>query len=192
MYTEAEKKWISEHYKGISTQELTEAVNKEFGTNHSVLSIRYFKRNHKLLSGYDSRFKKGVTAYNKGKHLSFAGCEKTQYQKGHMPYNHLPVGTLSMTSGDEYYIRKVAEPNVWEFEHRLVWKQAYGEIPKGQVVIFLDRDRHNCNIDNLALVSKGENQALNRRHLRFGDAEATKVAITMIRLEQKIRERKEK
>ena len=68
-------------------------------------------------------------------------------------------------NGDDYVDIKVAEPNVWEAKHRLIWKKEKGPIPKGHVVIFGDGNRHNFEINNLILVSKKILSVLNGSNL---------------------------
>ncbi|MGP0074877.1 MAG: HNH endonuclease signature motif containing protein [Bryobacteraceae bacterium] len=43
-----------------------------------------------------------------------------------------------------------------------VWEQHRGPIPPGHIVVFKDRDRSNCAIENLELISKAENARRNR------------------------------
>ena len=78
------------------------------------------------------------------------------------------------------------------FLHRAVWVEHHGEIPDGMMVSFRDSDPLNCDIDNLMLISKSENARLNRRGLRFEDPDLTDAAVSMVRLEGAIRDRRKK
>lgn len=40
----------------------------------------------------------------------------------------------------------------WKQKHQIVWEQHNGKIPAGHKVIFLDRNRSNCSIENLYIV----------------------------------------
>lgn len=52
-----------------------------------------------------------------------------------------------------------------EEKHWLIWKNAYGPIPKGHVVIFGDGNRCNFELNNLILVSRKILSDLNVRNL---------------------------
>ena len=76
----------------------------------------------------------------------------------------------------------------WEFLHRAVWEEHNGPVPEGMVVTFKDSDRLNCDIDNLILVTRGENAALTRLDYRFEDPDLTEAGLNVIRLKNKVRE----
>lgn len=40
----------------------------------------------------------------------------------------------------------------WKLKHREIWKAHHGEIPEGHVLVFLDGNKQNCDIENLACV----------------------------------------
>lgn len=42
----------------------------------------------------------------------------------------------------------------WKQKHRLVWEEAHGPIPKGNIIIFVDRDYHNCDLSNLRCIPR--------------------------------------
>ena len=103
-----------------------------------------------------TRFRKGSIPPNKGKRMSpelYAKIAPTMFKKGHTPGNHKPVGS-ERVNVDGYIERKVAEPNKWECKHRIIWKQAHGDIPKGYNVQFKDGNRLNISLDNLYLISR--------------------------------------
>ncbi|KAA0944169.1 HNH endonuclease [Sporosarcina sp. ANT_H38] len=52
-----------------------------------------------------------------------------------------------------------------EEKQRLIWKNAYGPIPNGHVVIFGDGNQCNCELNNLVLVSRRILSVLNGRNL---------------------------
>ena len=107
-------------------------------------------------------------------------CKATMFQKGHVPKNYMEVGTYTHTT-EGYLIRKIKEEGTqwerFEFVHRAVWEEHNGPIPEGKMVIFLDGNKDNCDIANLALVDNNENLEMNRRRLRFSDPESTKAGL---------------
>lgn len=188
MVTAEARDFIYANVAGISTEKLTSLVNDRFGTAYSVGQMLSYKKNHGLNSGLTGRYEKGSVPANKGKRLedfmspeTIEAFRKNTYRTGHLPHNHQPVGT-EVVRGDGYIWRKVAEPNRWREKHRIVYESYHGEIPKGKCVTFLDLDHRNFSRENLVLVSKAENQYLNKMSLRFTDRELTKTGIAIARL----------
>jgi len=70
------------------------------------------------------------------------------FQKGQRPWNWLPVGTERITSAGFIQV-KVANPNRWRMKHQVVWEKAYGPLPAGQRIEFIDGDRQNVRLENL-------------------------------------------
>ena len=120
---------------------------------------------------------------------------RTCFEHAHIPDNHLPVGSIRETK-DGYLIKKVQERGYqwdrWKLLHRLVWEENFGPIPEGMIVGFRDLDKKNCEPENLMLISKSENARLNKRGLRFEDPDLTNAAVSMVRLENAIRDRRKK
>lgn len=71
--------------------------------------------------------------------------------------------TIKVSKGSQGWKRK----QIW------VWEQANGKKPKGYDVIFLDNNKYNFELDNLALVSHHEAMRLSDFRLRFNDKELT-------------------
>ena len=114
------------------------------------------------------QFKKSHAPWNKGLngiHLS----PDTEFKPGERPINHVPVGTVTIRyrnrSGKERRWIKVAEPNEWQLYAIHLWRQAYGDIPKGLVTHHLDGDTLNDSLANIALVSRTAHLAIHRPEL---------------------------
>lgn len=194
-WTEEQKQFIYDNYKGIGNKKLTEMFNKKFGTN-IINQIKYFKHNHHLNSGLTGQFEKGNIPQNKGKKWdeympkkSQENCKKTCFKKGNIPTNHRKVREERINV-DGYYEIKIAEPNKWELKHRYIYKQYYGSIPKGYNIIFLDGDKTNLDINNLKAISKHENLIMNEYKLRYTEKELTESAHIIAQIETKRRELK--
>lgn len=194
------------NYKGRTYAEMLEILWEETGREYTQAQLKCYYHNHKLNSGRTGRFEKGHEPGNKGKKLEeYVGEERaaeikkqisaTQFKKGDRPVNEMPVGSIVVNS-DGYKLRKKQMTGSlwerWEFLHRAVWVEHHGEIPDGMMVSFRDSDPLNCDIDNLMLISKSENARLNRRGLRFEDPDLTDAAVSMVRLEGAIRDRRKK
>lgn len=182
-FTEEQKEYIRNHVKGRRVDELTRLVNVEFDLELSENQIRAFKKNYKLASGIDCKFRTGHVSYNKGKKTG--GWKPTQFKAGHRPYNYMPIGS-ERVNGEGYIDIKIADPDKWRGKHIILWEAANGPVPKGHAVLFGDQDRHNFDLDNLILVSKQQLMRLNRKKLIQRDTELTRSAILLTDLLHKI------
>jgi len=178
-FTEEQKHFIYENYKGIGNKELTEMFNRKFGTSLDK-QIKNFKKNHNLDSGLTGRYEKGNVPYNKGKkwdeYMTKEAQEKskrTTFKKENIPHNYRPVGSERINA-DGYIEVKIADPNKWEMKHRVIYEEYYGTIPKGYNVMFADGNKLNLEIDNLILVSKSEDLIMNKNKLFYQNKELTK------------------
>ena len=147
--------------------------------------VRY---KHGAVSGLKTRvpnsgqFQKGHVSHNKGlKQADFMSPEAIRFQPGSCPLNHKPVGSERINVYG-YIEVKIAEPNKWRLKHHIVWEEYHGKPQDDQMVIFLDGDKTNCDIENLALITKSVNARLNQGHLRFANPEFTKTGIAIAKL----------
>ena len=203
--------YVKEHGHGLSTKELAAAVNSRFGTDYNEMQVYRLRHRLGVNPATDGRFQKGSqigAAYqfrpghapaNKGKTWDESGlseesrkrCAKGWFKQGQTPVNHLPIGTRRLRPKDGYIWQKTAEPNRWTPAHRVIWEENHGPIPKGMCVTFLDGDRTNLRLDNLALISQKENRVLNngRTYQRTDDAALSMTNIMTLRLSMKIKEK---
>jgi hypothetical protein len=96
----------------------------------------------------------------------YLGGKATQFQKGNLPFNTQPVGSINKrkdTNGKFYSYIKIAHSN-WQLLNRYLWEQNFGKIPPGMIVIFKDNNEDNNEISNLELISKKENMNRNSMH----------------------------
>ena len=179
--------------------EIAELVNAKFGTNFTYLKIRQLKNYWKISSNKPGQFKKGYAPFNKGRkqaeYTSPEGIErskKTRFQPGHVPKQHLPVGSerIHRVKDDLIYV-KIAEPNVWKNKAVWIWEQANKkECPKGSVVTFLDGNRRNFDIKNLYCVKRKVQLLKNSMvHTTSENSEITKNDFLRAELYSKIKEK---
>ena len=165
-WTDNQREFIKNNVKGITTPELTKMFNEEFETDLTVTQVKSFLNRNKLTNGVDCRFTKNHIPHNKGmKGVYSKGCEKTWFKKGQRSVNYRPVGSERVTV-DGYTEIKVADPNVWKLKHRLKYIEYHGEIPKGYVVIFADKNKSNFSKDNLIAISRSQLNAMNKNKRR--------------------------
>lgn len=118
--------------------------------------------------GVGSRFKKGNASWNKGISFQSGGRSvETQFSPGTMPHNHMPVGTERITC-DGIRQRKTHDDGPahrrWKSVHMILWEEVHGEVPRGNIVVFRDRNTANIEIDNLELITRAENMRRNTIH----------------------------
>lgn len=192
--------FIRDNSWGVSSADMAKMVNEKFGTNFTDHRMKSFRAKYGIHSGETGWFRKGRSPGNKGKkqseYCSPEALEKsrqTQFQKGHIPANQMPVGAISKAK-DNYLIRKKSMTGSqwerWEMLHRAVWEEHNGPIPEGYVVCFRDGNHENCNIDNLILVSRAELGTMAKKGYWFEDPELTETALNLVRLQQKARKRR--
>lgn len=71
----------------------------------------------------------------------------------------------------------------WKQKHRLIWEKHHGRpVPDGYLITFLDGDKMNFDIENLALISKEEQAILNRKNLRYENTECTRAGINIAKV----------
>ncbi len=95
------------------------------------------------------------------KGLSIGG-KKTQFKKGSSPHNTKPDGYIREQKDGYFYIRVGLKK--WTSLHRHIWEQANGEIPKGMIPVFKDKNPKNYTLDNLEVISRAENMKRNSIH----------------------------
>ncbi len=79
-----------------------------------------------------------------------------RFVPGHEPRARYPLGATRVNSMG-YIDVKVAPGKVgaWKSLHRENWKKKYGKYPPPAMSIsFKDGNKHNCDVDNLYLISK--------------------------------------
>lgn len=184
-FTDALRELVKTH----TIKEATGILEERFKLGLGLTALKGLMHRLGISTGRTGRFTAGHAPANKGREMSAAVREKireTWFLKGCKSMNSLPVGTEVFRDG--YVLLKLrdgAELKQWDrwvLKHRYVWEQAHGPIPEGMMVIFLDGNTRNCELSNLALISKEENVILNTKKLRSPNAQATKVAITVAKL----------
>lgn len=190
------KAFILANYVGTGHIKMAEMVNKKFGTNVTKNQVKSFYGNKHINSGVTGRFEKGQLAYNKGMkqtdYMSAESIEKTKatrFHKGNLPYNTKPIGYERITKDGYIEVKVKMRPSHpscndnFIFKHRLVWEKQNGPIPKGMKLRFLDGNKLNCNIENLALVSNAEHLEITRQNLAFKDPQMSKIGIQISKLQ---------
>jgi hypothetical protein len=193
IYTEEQLNYLRKLCKeGLFNKEITERFNNKFNLNKTESAIDNIRAKYGIKTTARLYFNKGHVPWNKGLHYKAGGRSKeTQFKKGEMPPNWVPIGSERITK-DGYIQIKIQEGKFqrnWRGKHILIWEEINGPLPDGHAIIFGDGDKRNFDIDNLILVTRAELLILNRKSLIKNDAEITKTGVNIARLYQKISER---
>ena len=190
IYTPEEHAFMKDFVPGHSYKEIRDEFLKRFGGEVTKSFPSSYIMNHGLNTGRNGWFEKGHVPANKGKKMSpeqYDKCRRTMFPKGHTPRNTDPIGTEKLLADgyiwvkvdDQRYVKKGVN---WIQKHRKIWQDHNGPIPDGHVVIFLDGDRKNFDINNLACISMADNARLNQNGLRFDDPDLTKSGVSIAKV----------
>lgn len=190
--------WFESVQEGRSAREMSAMITERYGKELLTPDkVRCFRRNHGIKSGRNGQFPKGHVPLNKGvgngiftyRPGALERMRATQFKPGQRPGNWLPVNSVTF-KGDGYLWIKVSEPNGWEQLHRWVYRKAHGRMPEKTIVTFLDGDRLNFRLDNLALVSYGENVVLTSQKLRLGSGMVGQIGLDIARMKMAVRRKR--
>lgn len=166
---------LSRLYPDTSTKQIAEQLGRPMAAVYGKADLLGLKKSQAFLDspasgrlegerGTATRFQPGGTSWNKGVRFVAGGrSAETRFDKGDMPHNHVPVGTEVMGT-DGYLKMKVAEPRKWEWTHRRNWEEVHGPIAKGLALVFKDRNRLNCDVSNLELLTRSQLMLRNTIH----------------------------
>ena len=210
IFTNEMVEFIKENVVGTPPAELLEKLNNKFNTQFSKTQLKNFYARNKLSSGLSPNigyFKKGSVPHNKGKKMPDWVKEKikqtkTQFEKGHVPQQTLPLGTETKDKNGYIEVKVTANKyesagnrgkcskfdTKWIGKHKKVWIDENGDnIPPRHKIIFLDKNKYNFDITNLACVSNGKHAILCKKHRYSENPEITATNITLTELEQKLK-----
>lgn len=160
--------FLRENAWGKHTKELTKMFNEHFGVEKTAIQIAGVKKHYGFKCGFTGQFEKGL-----------------------IPHNTMPLNSLKKDHKDGYWYRKYSmtgktKKERWIACHHETWIKAHGPIPKDCVVIFLDGNKDNYALENLALIKRSTNARLNQMHMRYSNSETTRTAITHAQLTEAI------
>jgi hypothetical protein len=193
-YSEEVIQYVIEYYPTMRTSEMAKVLGISENKIHQLANTRGIKKSKEYLrevhgkvvaiAGIENRFYKGHEPWNKGIKGRNNAPEHTLFKPGHLPANHKPIGWTRVDS-EGYHWMKIAEGlKGWVMIHRLAWEMENGPIPEGKFLRFIDGNKDNWQVENLALVDRESNMRLNTIH-RY--PEEVKVAMKMLsKLKRKI------
>lgn len=126
--------------------------------------------------GISTRFKKGQVPPNKGLRrpgysVGRGRMQETQFKKGTRSgvalQNYKPIG-FERISKDGYLERKINDDlpfqRRWRAVHLQLWESVHGPLPKGHAIVFVNGDKRDIRIENLACVTRGALMKRNTIH----------------------------
>lgn len=166
-WTPEEQEKLRELYKTLFADEISPIIGRSRSSIYGQTAklglkslkeklIRAGKRGSVHPDAVVHRFVKGSVPHNKGKRMpdkTYAKVSSTMFKKGHKPANWRPVGS-ERTNADGYIEVKTAEPNKWQFKHRILWENTHGPIPKGFNIQFRNGNRSDVRLDNLYIIDR--------------------------------------
>lgn len=197
VWSQERDRFLSEYVPGHTQSETIAAFHEKFGIELTVGQLKNRKAVLGLRSGtLGGRFESGNVPPNRGKAWADympedaqERCRATQFRKGDLPHNTLPVGSERVTSDGYVEVKVAMRPSGrtahdnWVPKARLVWEEANGrEVPDGSIVVFLDGDPTNLDPANLALETRSEHAVIARNRLAYADRWSHEVAVTIARL----------
>lgn len=201
LLTTEQDQFMRENYKGLYNAELTELINKEFGTDYTTEQVKNYKNRQRLDSGLTGAFEKGHVPFNKGlsqeDYMSPDAIErtaKTRFKSGEQPLNWQPIGYERITK-DGYVEVKVSDAprkksgENYQLKHRYIWEKHYQEeLTADDAIVFLDQNQKNFAIDNLVKVTRNELLRINQNKLLTDSVEINQVAVGVGKLMAKMGE----
>lgn len=193
-WTNEQKEFLKTHYPIHKRKSLLILFNQHFNLNITLNQLVACLKNNNIRSGRTGCYEKGSSPVNKGK--KFPGqINKTTFKKGNIPKNYKPVG-FERVDKDGYVLIKVSDTGAWHerwrHKHKVIWEEEYGPIPKGHVLIFLDRNKQNIVVENLQLITQAQLARMNQNKLFQTDPELTKTGVVIADIYTRIGDLKRK
>ena len=153
IWSDEEKEYIAIIAPGKTWEEMLPLMVDKFGHEYSPGSIGAAISRFNIKTGNSGCFKKGHIPYNKGI-KGLTGPSSTSFKKGQKPPQTKPVGSERLTKDGCIEIKVDEYSKHWKRKHRYVWEQANRPLEKGEVILFLDGNKTNCNLDNLMCIKR--------------------------------------
>jgi hypothetical protein len=175
-WTKKELEYVKHNYSDKYTKEIAAVINRseravyQAAINLNVrkspefIKISLERESEKLkVLGANTRFKPGNISHNKGQKMSkdvYEMVKVSMFKKGNEPHNMKYDGHERICAKDGYIYVRISKGK-YVLKHRLIWEQHNGLIPKGNIIIFKDKNKYNLDINNLQMITKRENMLRN-------------------------------
>lgn len=186
LWSEDDIAWLIALWSDVKSALVAEALGRRLAQCYGMANKLGLKKSAEYLAGPDAcrlrrsdnpgiafRFKPGTKPWNTGMKGWKAGgrSAETRFGKGHRGGRALavyqPIGAERL-SKEGYLQRKVNDDfplqRRWKAVHVLLWEQQRGPVPRGHKVCFVNGDKRDIRIENLALISDADNMRRNSLH----------------------------
>lgn len=191
-YTQEQIDWLRINRPKMTKKEMAMLFAECFGVVIGPEALQQVCIRNGIQSTSDGRFKRGNVPHNAGKKHPLRGRSiETVFRKGQSPHNIVRIGTIAWKGRNYkknevgYLAVKIAEPAQWEYLHRRLWREHYGAIPVGSVIIFADNNRENLTIENLACLTRSELVRLNQMQYNQQPDELKPAILALAKLKSK-------
>lgn len=180
-YTTEEDTWLIKNIATYDYPTLTRLFNERFGRNLKSVSDHCIKTLHIHRPINKGDFRKGERRCVNTKPIGH------EYWDGR--YLWVKVGDDINDTSYKHSRSRHKDVN-WVRKVDYVWRQHHGEIPKDHVIIFLNKDRCDCSIENLYCVPRKISLMLSKNRWHTADRELTLAAIKWCELYYAIKEKR--
>ena len=184
-YTNEQLEFLETNQQKLTRRQLAELFNDKFNTNQSEQAIkdacnrRKWHTDNKPGQINGVSWAKGLKGDEYRSHFtedSFRRLNKIKKTIGdEVVFNGFPYVFVSDDANLKY--RKRIYP-----KSKFVWEQAYGSVPKRHVILHLDRNRMNCDLNNLICVPVSHMFEMNKNGWYGENAEITLTALKLCEL----------
>ncbi len=174
MYPDSYGKDIARRLRTTVSRVYSKAAKLGLSKSAAFYQRQYVDEAARLVKhGGAHRFQKGIVPANKGLRRPgwHAGrMKETQFKKGQFPFNWDPdfyvIGALRVNADGYIDMRISFEKGSrgWRALHLILWEDAYGPIPDGHCLKFIDDDKLNVELSNLSLISRADLMRRNTIH----------------------------
>lgn len=147
--------FLYEHFSGAK---LPAGCNVRF-KDKNPMNCRFYNLETFNISdiGVKTQIKPGSKPHNAGTKGKMKP-NRTSFKPGQVPHNtkHEDAITIRTDGGKQYQFTRVSKGK-WVSLHRQIWEQAYGPVPAGHIITFIDGNTMNAVLENLKCISRAEN-----------------------------------
>lgn len=167
-YTDEENNWLRENIALYDYPTLTMLFNKRFNRNLKSVSDHCTKYLH-IHRGVHYSFEKGKRMCNTTVPIGFESWDgRFLWLKiSDDPRDYSQLKNPSSKAYNHNWVKK----------DTYVWEQHNGPIPKGHILIHLNKNRQDCSIENLYCTTRKIGLLLSKNNWHTEDAELTLTAI---------------
>jgi hypothetical protein len=177
-WTNSEVEFMRNNYPHISTSTIAKTLGRTNAMIHNKAFNLGLKKTEdfklalakKNLGCISTQFKTGHKPWNlgiKGSTGLHENCKKGQFKKGQATHNTKPLG-YERINKDGYLERRVGDygkrRSNYEMVHVIVWREHFGDIPEGSIVVFKNGIKTDFDIENLELITRAELMRRNTFH----------------------------